>query len=73
MTKAKITKRKRKSIIPVVVILLIMFIFIGVVYAVNLTWEANKDPNVTGYAIYMSKSPGSRYIPVAKRIRENYY
>ena len=40
--------------------------------AVNLTWEANDDPNVTGYAIYMSKSPGSRYIPVAKRIKENY-
>jgi hypothetical protein len=40
--------------------------------AVNLTWEPNDDPNVTGYAVYMSKSPGSRYIPVAKRIKENY-
>jgi len=40
--------------------------------AVNLTWEPNNDPNVTGYAIYMSKSPGGRYVPVAKRIRENY-
>ena len=40
--------------------------------AINLTWEPNEDPNVTGYSIYMSKSPGSRYIPVAKRIRENY-
>jgi hypothetical protein len=40
--------------------------------AVNLTWEENTDPNVTGYAIYMSKSQGARYIPVAKRIRENY-
>jgi hypothetical protein len=40
--------------------------------AANLTWEPNDDPNVTGYAIYMSKSPGARYIPVAKRIKENY-
>jgi hypothetical protein len=40
--------------------------------AVNLTWEENTDPNVTGYAVYMSKSPGSRYIPIAKRIKENY-
>ncbi|MEI7639968.1 MAG: PorV/PorQ family protein [bacterium] len=40
--------------------------------AVNLTWEPNTDPNVTGYAVYMSKSPGARYIPVAKRIKENY-
>lgn len=40
--------------------------------AVNLTWEVNDDPNVTGYAVYMSKSPGARYIPVAKRIKENY-
>lgn len=40
--------------------------------AVNLTWEVNDDPNVTGYAVYMSKNPGSRYIPVAKRIKENY-
>jgi hypothetical protein len=40
--------------------------------AINLTWETNDDPNVTGYAIYMSKSPGSRYIPVAKRVKENY-
>ncbi len=40
--------------------------------AVNLTWDVNEDPNVTGYAVYMSKSPGSRYIPIAKRIRENY-
>lgn len=40
--------------------------------AVNLTWEPNTDPNVTGYAIYMSKSPGARYIPVAKRVKENY-
>jgi hypothetical protein len=40
--------------------------------AINLTWEPNEEPNVTGYAIYMSKSPGARYIPVAKRIKENY-
>ena len=40
--------------------------------AVNLTWEPNDDPNVTGYAVYMSKSPGSRYIPVQKRLKENY-
>jgi hypothetical protein len=40
--------------------------------AVNLTWEPNEDPNVTGYAVYMSKSPGARYIPVAKRISVNY-
>lgn len=40
--------------------------------AVNLTWEANNDPNITGYAVYMSKSPGARYIPIAKRIKENY-
>ncbi len=40
--------------------------------AINLTWEPNDDPNITGYAIYMSKSPGTRYIPVAKRIKENY-
>ncbi|MCE5299874.1 MAG: PorV/PorQ family protein [Spirochaetia bacterium] len=40
--------------------------------AVSLTWEPNDDPNVTGYAVYMSKSPGARYIPVAKRVRENY-
>lgn len=40
--------------------------------AVNLTWEVNDDPNVTGYAVYMSNSPGTRYIPVARRIKENY-
>ncbi|HDQ26591.1 MAG TPA: PorV/PorQ family protein [bacterium] len=40
--------------------------------AINLTWEPNTDPNVTGYAVYMSRSPGSRYIPVAKRIKENF-
>src|ERR1035437_3343635 len=40
--------------------------------AVNLTWETNEDPNITGYAVYMSKSPGARYIPIAKRIKENY-
>ncbi|HRU39902.1 MAG TPA: fibronectin type III domain-containing protein, partial [Candidatus Goldiibacteriota bacterium] len=40
--------------------------------AVNLTWEPNDDPNVTGYAVYMSNSPGTRYIPVAKRVKENY-
>jgi hypothetical protein len=40
--------------------------------AVNLTWEPNTDPNITGYAVYMSKSPGSRYIPIAKRIKDNY-
>lgn len=40
--------------------------------AVNLTWEPNQDANVTGYAVYMSKSPGARYIPIAKRIKENY-
>ncbi len=39
---------------------------------VNLTWEASEEPNVTGYAVYMSKSPGTRYIPVVKRIKENY-
>lgn len=39
---------------------------------VNLTWEPNEEPNVTGYAVYMSKSPGTRYIPVVKRIKENY-
>jgi len=38
----------------------------------NLTWEINTDPNITGYAVYMSKSPGARYIPIAKRIKENY-
>jgi len=40
--------------------------------AVNLTWDVNEDPNVTGYAVYMSKSPGERYIPIAKRVKENY-
>lgn len=40
--------------------------------AVNLTWEPNEDPNVIGYSVYMSKSPGSRYIPIAKRVKENY-
>jgi hypothetical protein len=40
--------------------------------AVNLTWEPNDDPNVTGYAVYMSNSPGARYLPLQKRIKENY-
>jgi len=40
--------------------------------AVNLTWEPNEDPNVTGYAIYYSRTPGARYIPLKKRQKENY-
>ena len=40
--------------------------------AVNLTWEPTEDPNVTGYSVYLSKSPGARYEPVIKRVRENY-
>jgi hypothetical protein len=37
---------------------------------VELTWSANPDPHVTGYTIYMSKSAGSSYTAIAKRIKE---
>jgi hypothetical protein len=40
--------------------------------AVNLTWEPTDDPNVTGYSVYLSKTQGSRYEPVIKRVKENY-
>lgn len=39
--------------------------------AVELTWDVNPDPHVTGYTVYMSKSSGVGYSAVAKKIREN--
>jgi len=39
--------------------------------AVQLTWDVNPDPHVTGYTIYMSRAPGGSYIPIQKRMKEN--
>lgn len=39
--------------------------------SVQLQWEPNPDPHVTGYTIYMSKASGSNYVPIQKRIKEN--
>lgn len=38
---------------------------------VQLTWDANPDPHVTGYTIYMSRAPGADYIPIQKRIKDS--
>jgi hypothetical protein len=39
--------------------------------SVQLQWEPNPDPHVTGYTVYMSKASGSNYVPIQKRIKEN--
>ena len=39
--------------------------------SVQLNWDINPDPHVTGYTIYMSKASGSNYVPIQKRITEN--
>jgi hypothetical protein len=38
--------------------------------AVDLSWDANPDPHVTGYTVYMSKAPGAGYIPIQKRLKD---
>ncbi len=38
---------------------------------VTLIWDASQDPHVTGYTIYMSRSPGGSFVPVQKRLKEN--
>ena len=39
--------------------------------SVQLQWQPNPDPHVTGYTVYMSKASGSNYVPIQKRITEN--
>jgi len=39
--------------------------------SVQLQWDANPDPHVTGYTVYMSKASGSSYVAVQKRMKEN--
>jgi hypothetical protein len=39
--------------------------------AVQLSWDPNPDPHVTGYTLYMSRAPGGSYIPIQKRIKDN--
>jgi hypothetical protein len=39
--------------------------------SVQLQWEPNPDPHVTGYTVYMSKASGANYVPIQKRIKEN--
>ncbi len=39
--------------------------------SVELTWDANPDPHVTGYTVYMSKASGTDYTPVQKRMKEH--
>lgn len=39
--------------------------------SVQLQWEPNPDPHVTGYTVYMSKASGSNYVPIQKRIKDN--
>ncbi|MEZ4813556.1 MAG: LCP family protein [Caldisericia bacterium] len=52
MQKSRITKRKRKSIIPIVVILLVMLTFIGATYAVSFYWKIQLATKVE----YVSRS-----------------
>ncbi|MEZ4813554.1 MAG: LCP family protein [Caldisericia bacterium] len=49
MTKSRIKKRKRRSIIPIIAIFLIMFLFVGVVYATNIIWNTLMATKVTEY------------------------
>ena len=39
--------------------------------SVQLQWEVNPDPHVTGYTVYMSKASGANYVPIQTRIKEN--
>jgi hypothetical protein len=39
--------------------------------SVHLKWDASPDPHVLGYTIYLSKAPGTGYVPVQRRITEN--
>jgi hypothetical protein len=39
--------------------------------SIQLQWEPNPDPHVTGYTVYMGKASGSNYTPIQKRIKEN--
>lgn len=39
--------------------------------SVQLQWDINPDPHVTGYTVYMSKASGANYVPIQKRIKEN--
>ncbi|MGH7443020.1 MAG: fibronectin type III domain-containing protein, partial [bacterium] len=39
--------------------------------SVQLTWDANPDPHVTGYTVYMSKASGTDYTPIQKRMKDH--
>jgi hypothetical protein len=39
--------------------------------SVQLRWDPNPDPHVTGYTVYMSKASGTNYMPIQKRMREH--
>jgi len=39
--------------------------------SVQLHWDANPDPHVTGYTVYMSKVSGSDYMPIQKSMKEH--
>jgi Fibronectin type III domain len=39
--------------------------------SVQLHWDPNPDPHVTGYTVYMSKVSGSDYMPIQKSMKEH--
>ncbi|HTB22752.1 MAG TPA: fibronectin type III domain-containing protein [bacterium] len=39
--------------------------------SVQLRWDVNPDPHVTGYTVYMSKVSGSDYMPIQKQMKDH--
>jgi hypothetical protein len=39
--------------------------------SVQLQWDINPDPHVTGYTVYMSRASGANYVPIQSRITDN--
>jgi len=39
--------------------------------SVQLQWDLNPDPHVTGYTVYMSRASGANYVPIQSRITDN--